>query len=153
MAGVVPTALMLGHSFVKRLKRDLEAAFDPCAAHDFNLFGTASVSLYGVGGHTVLSLQTNDVHMVQDLAPDIVILEIGTNDFSHSSLEIVGLEIEDQVRLVRNCFSVHAVGVCQVIPCGVFSPHSTSFWHRAIVLNQYISVVLDNFPNAFYCFH
>ena len=73
--------------------------------------------------------------MVRDLAPDIVILEIGTNDLSHSPLEIVGSEIEDQMHLIRNCFSVHAVGVCQVILCGVSSPHSTSFWHRAIVLN------------------
>ena len=49
MAGVVPTALILGHSFVKRLKRDLEAAFDPRAARDFNLFGAASVCM-GLAG-------------------------------------------------------------------------------------------------------
>ena len=43
MAEVVPKALILGHSFVRRLKRDLDSGFDPRAASDFNLPGTASV--------------------------------------------------------------------------------------------------------------
>ena len=36
MAGVVPKALILGHSFVKKLDRDLWVGFDVCAARDFN---------------------------------------------------------------------------------------------------------------------
>ena len=40
----------------------------------------ASVRLHGVGGQTVQMLQANDLHVVRGLAPDIVILEIGTND-------------------------------------------------------------------------
>ena len=49
MSEVVPTALILGHSFVKRLKRDLHQGFDSRASCDFNLLGTASVRLHGVG--------------------------------------------------------------------------------------------------------
>ena len=41
MAEVVPKALILGHSFVRRLKRDLDLGFDPRAASDFNLRGSA----------------------------------------------------------------------------------------------------------------
>lgn len=73
MAGVVPTALNLSYSFVKRVKRSLEVAFDPRAACDFNLFGMALVSLYGTGGHTVPLLQANYLHVVRDITPDIVI--------------------------------------------------------------------------------
>ena len=43
MAEVVPKALILGHSFVRRLKNDLDSGFDPRAASDFNLRDTASV--------------------------------------------------------------------------------------------------------------
>lgn len=43
MAEVVPKALILGHSFVRRLKRDLELGFDPRAANDFKLCGIALV--------------------------------------------------------------------------------------------------------------
>ena len=78
MSEVVPTALIQGHSFVKRLQRDLHRGFDSRASCDFNLSGTASVRLHGIGGRTVQTLHANDLHVVRDLAPDIVILEIGS---------------------------------------------------------------------------
>ena len=111
MAEVVPKALILGHSFVRRLKRDLELGFDSRAAYDFRLHGAASVHLHGVGSRTVQTLQANDLHVVRDLAPDIVILEIGTNDLTHTPPEIVGSNIDDLVRLLVRDFAVHAVGV------------------------------------------
>ena len=49
----VPSVLILGHSFVKRLKRDLRSHFDPRADGNFKLGGTVSVHLHGVGGRTV----------------------------------------------------------------------------------------------------
>ena len=101
MAKVIPNALILGHSFVRRLKRDLELGFDPRAASDFNLPGTVSVHLHGVGCHTVQMLKENDLHVVRDLAPDIVILEIGTNDLSHALPRTVGSQIDEFRRLVR----------------------------------------------------
>lgn len=149
MAEVVPKVLILGHSFVRRLKRDLDLGFDPRAANDFKLRGTALVHLHGVGGRTVQTLQANDLHVVRDLAPDIVILEIGTNDLTHTSPETVGSNIEDFVRLLEREFSVRAIGVCGVIPRGISVPHAMSFWHNASVLNQYVGVVLDDFANVF----
>ena len=74
MSEVVPTALILGHSFVERLKRDLHQCFDSRASCDFNLLGTASVRLHGLGGRTAQTLQANDLHVVRDLAPDIDIV-------------------------------------------------------------------------------
>ena len=45
----VPSVLILGHSFVKRLKRDLRSHFDSRAGGNFNLGGTVSVSLHDIG--------------------------------------------------------------------------------------------------------
>jgi len=149
MAEVVPKALILGHSFVRRLRRDLELGFDSRAAYDFRLRGTASVHLHGVGGRTVQTLQEDDLHVVRDLAPDIVILEIGTNDLTHTPPEIVGSNIDDLVRLLVRDFAVRAVGVCGVIPRGISVPHALSFWESASVLNQYVGVVLDDLSNVF----
>ena len=42
-------------------------------------------------------LKENDLHVVSRLAPDIVILEIGTNDLTKLGPEIVGSAIEDLV--------------------------------------------------------
>ena len=53
MSSGVPSVLILGHSFVKRLKRDLRSNFDPRADCNFKLGGTVSVHLHGVGGRTV----------------------------------------------------------------------------------------------------
>lgn len=149
MAAVVPKALILGHSFVRRLKRDLELGFDPRAAYDFGLRGTASVHLHGVGGRIVQTLQENDLPVVRDIAPDIVILEIGTNDLSHTPPEIVGSQIDDLVRLLVKDYAVRVVGVCGVIPRGISVPHAVDFWESASVVNQYVGVVLDDLSNVF----
>ena len=104
MSEVVPTALILGNSFVKRLQRNLHWGFNSRASCDFNLSGTASVRLHGIGGRTVQTLHANDLHVVRDLAPDIVILEIGTNDLSKLPPEKFGSAIEDLVRLFQSDF-------------------------------------------------
>ena len=87
--------------------------------------------------------------MVRDLAPDIVILEIGTNDLLKLPPEKVGSAIEDLVRLFQSDFSVRTIGVCYVIPHGNFFLHSMLFWRNATVLNQHVSVVLADLPNVF----
>ena len=77
---------------MKRLQRDLRANFDPRADPNLKLCGTASVYLHGVGGRTVAKLRAFDLSVVQDLAPDILILEVGTNDLVDLSPEVVGSE-------------------------------------------------------------
>ena len=149
MAKVVPNALILGQLFVRRLKRDLELGFDPRAASDFNLCGTASVHLHGVGGRTVQTFKEHDLHVVRDLAPDIVILEIGTNDLSHSLPQTVGSQIEEFVHLLRRDYSVRVIGVDGVIPRGISVPRAMAFLDHATLLNHYVSIVLEEFPTAF----
>ena len=80
MANAVPKAFLLGHSFIRRLKSHLENKKKTRLHANFQLDGTFSVSLYGVGGRTVFKLRKFDLHVVRDFALDVVILEIGTND-------------------------------------------------------------------------
>lgn len=98
MSSTVPKVLILGHSFVKRLQSDLKAPFDALADSNFHLEGTATVHLFGVGSRTVEKLRRYDLHVVRHLAPDVVILEVGTNDLSDISTEVVGSSIEELVR-------------------------------------------------------
>ena len=52
MSTGVPSVLILGHSFVKRLELDLRSHFDHRAHSNLKLEGTVSVHLHGVGGRT-----------------------------------------------------------------------------------------------------
>ena len=105
MANTDPKVIILGHSFVKRLQRDLNSSFDPRARKDFKLRGTASVSLHGVGDRTVSKLRQFDLNILSRLRPLIVILEIGTNDLSHQRPEVVGSSIDDLVcHILGDCF-------------------------------------------------
>ena len=149
MASAVPKVLILGHSFVKRLQSDLKTTFDARAVSNFRLEGTATVNLFGVGGRTVEKLRRYDLHAVRRLAPDVVILEVGTNDLSDVRPEVVGSSIEELVSSLLDDFSVTVVGVCHVIPRCVSFPDWEDFLQRAEILNNYVRVVLEPFPNAF----
>jgi lysophospholipase L1-like esterase len=90
-----PKVLVLGHSFVRQLKSDLHVQQDARMSPTFKLNGTAQVYMHGIGGRTVNKVQNHDLGIVARLSPDIVILEIGTNDLSLLPPEVVGSEIEE----------------------------------------------------------
>lgn len=71
--------------------------------------------LRGVGGLNVARL-LHDLHVVSSLDPDVVILEMGTNDLSKHRPEVTGSEIEELVRLFLNSYSIRDIGVREVIP-------------------------------------
>lgn len=107
----------MGHSFVKRLDSDLQCKFDHRAAVDFNLSLTANISMYGIGGLTVSRLERKLRSILANKPlPRVVILEIGTNDLSSQSPEIVIGEILELVEYMRSFDSLGAIGFCKVIP-------------------------------------
>ena len=117
MASALPNVLIAGHSFVKRLDCDLQCKFDHRAAVDFNLSQTANISMYGIGGLTVSRLERKlRSILVNKPLPKVVILEIGTNDLSSQSPEIVIGEILELVEYMRSVDSLEAIGFCKVIP-------------------------------------
>ena len=145
MASSPPTVLILGHSFGWRLSSDLRSNFDALAAEHFNLLGDATIHLHGMGGRTVKKLRLYDLGVVSALKPDVIILEIGTNDLVANRPEVVGSEIHDLVQLLLQSYSVRVIGVCDVIP-RVRGPF---FNVAAPILNQYLTDVLELCPNVF----
>ena len=142
MASSPPTVLILGHSFVWRLSSDLRSNFDARAAEHFNLLDDAVIHLHGVGGRTAKKLRLYDLGVVSALKPDVIILEIGTNDLVANRL---GSEIDDLVQLMLQSYSVRVIGVCEVIP-RVRAPF---FNAAAPILNRYLTDVLELCPNVF----
>ena len=143
MALCVPKVMILGHFFVRRLSGDLENHFDDRAKSNFDL-EDVKVRLFGVGGRTVEKIKQFDVANVSRFTPDIVILEIGTNDLCNAPPpETVGSQIDELVELLLNHFSVRVVGVCLVIKRA-----EPMFNKNVEVLNRYLSVVVDR-PRVF----
>jgi lysophospholipase L1-like esterase len=94
MSGFIPNVLVFGRSFVRRLNDDLSNGFDSRAKQNFNLANSGVyVSLKGTGGRTVDKVFKYDISFLKGYKPDIVVLEIGTNDLSNLSPEVVGSRI------------------------------------------------------------
>ncbi len=138
--------LILGHSFVRRLKDDFAARFDPCAAPNFHIPETGHVSLYGT-----YKLDKYDLSWVLKYKPDIVILELGTNDLSTLRPEVVGSKIDDLAQVLRGQYKVRIVGVCQVINHNIPQAREPDcdFKAKATVSRQYLSVILADQPGIF----
>ena len=93
----------------------------------------------------------HDVSSISSFKPDIIILEIGTNDLSYLPPEVVGSRIEELARFCRDELKIKVVVVCQVINRN--KPHSTTpdsaFNTMAAILRQYLCVVLGNEAGIF----
>ena len=144
-----PKVLVLGHSFVRRLKLDLHVQQDARTSPTFKLDGTAQVYMHGIGGRTVRKVRNHDLGVVARLSPDIVILEIGTNDLSLLPPEVVGSEIEELVSLLRQTYHVKVVCVCLSTPRN----HNPVFNAKRVIVNKYLTVVLEHMPNVFTWLH
>ena len=150
MAQAFPKVLILGHCFVRRLSSDLARNFDPRASQDLNVAReVACVCLRGKGGQKVASLRQHDLAFVSKFQPQILILEIRTNDLGKIRPEVVGSDIEDLVCHLHHVVHVNVIGVCLVIP----RADAGDFNHHAEVLKNYLSVVLEALPFAFVIKH
>ena len=98
----------MGHSFVHRFHKFLAKGSERRVSLDLNLSRSAHIHYYGVGGRTVDKLSKYDLSVVDRLKPEIVILELGSNDLSPSEArpEQVGSNIESLVQLLHAQYGV-----------------------------------------------
>ena len=142
MSECVPSILILGHFFVRRLRDDLDAHFDLCAAPNFHIPQSGHVFLLGTGSRTVDQVFKYD-------------LSWGTNNLSIHAPAVVGSKLDDLAHVLRDQYKVRVVVVCQVINRNWLhtqAPHLV-FYAKASLLQQYLSVVLAKEPGIFVWAH
>ena len=114
-----PRPLVLGHSFVRRVLEfiDLRQANDNYR-RDLNLSEVCEVEIFGIGGRTVDEMIRFDLEFTKRNAPNVVVLELGSNDIcdSHCDADTVVLSIVAFTELLIKSLSVRSVGVCQILP-------------------------------------
>ena len=87
--------LIIGHSFVHRLKAFVQKKRHMQAFS--SLSGIADIYFHGVGCRTIAKFRKFDFHVVRQLVPDVIILELGSNDLVELSPRTVGSELESLV--------------------------------------------------------
>ena len=59
-----------------------------------SLNGIADIYFHGVGGRTIAKFRKFVFHIVHELVPDVIILELGSNDLVELSPQTVGSDLD-----------------------------------------------------------
>ena len=86
--------------------------------------------------------------MVASFAPDIVILQLGTNDLSRLNPLVVGSSIEELVTILHDTHHVKLICVCQTL-----LGSDPVFNTRARAFNKYVKTFLEALPYVFFWGH
>ena len=73
---------------------------------NFLLAEYCEIKLHGIGGRTVSKVRAFDLGIVEIVRPDIVILQLGSNDLVHRDTLSIASAIEDLVTLLHDSFQV-----------------------------------------------
>jgi lysophospholipase L1-like esterase len=149
--------LILGHSFIERLEKYL-CKQDGCF-NNFNLeFSNAIVEMLGTGGRTVKKTRYNDLKRVEQSRPDIVYIELGTNDLcrKYNSPHKIASELHELAN------DILGLGVSQVIIGQVISRNGRgipaavpSINEKITVFNQVCAALFDSSisPGCYFWVH
>ena len=70
-----------------------------------------------LGGRTVAKTLQYDLPVVASSTPDIVILQLGTNDLSRLDPLVVASSIEELVTILHDTYNVELICVCHPMLC------------------------------------
>ena len=79
--------LILGHSFIRRLHFFLRQNFNEVFARNLHIDGDLSIKWHGIGERTISEVIRHDLGIVEKFAPEIVVIQLGTNDLSSLSAQ------------------------------------------------------------------
>ena len=89
-----------GHSFIRRVHDFLCRNFNAHNAKNLSLDGDLLIRWHEIGGRTVSKTREYGLGVVEEFAPNVVIMQLGTNDLTTISAVETGSAIEDLCRLL-----------------------------------------------------
>ena len=119
MATSKPRALVLGHSFARRIGECIDSSrAEDRYSGDFNLSNVCDVEICGVGGRTVDRMIKLDLEKIRSTAPNVVILELESNDVCDSSCDAAttALSLVALTELLLSELAIQLIVVCQILP-------------------------------------
>lgn len=144
-----PRVLVLGHSFVRRLK-EFAAQNHSGGPYDLNLglSNICSIIFHGIGGRTVDKMIKHDLDKIRSAAPNIVVLEPGSSDLcdKDSDPETIALSIVALAELLLTELSLRFIAVCEVTARQ--NEPFVGYNDRTALLNGYLRESLRIIPTA-----
>ena len=89
--------------------------FNTHIAENLSSDGDLLIRWYGIGGRTVSKTRENNLCVVEEFPPNVVIMQLGTNDLTTKSAVESGSAIEDLCRLLYESFGVELICVYQTL--------------------------------------
>ena len=145
MATSISRVLILGHSFIRRLREFISSHSNDFIVN-FRFAESVVTRWHSVGGRTVAKTLQFDLLIVSSFGPDIVILQRGSNDLVTFSSFHVGSIIEDFVSLLHTSCGVKLVSVCQTLR----RDNAPVFNSKVGLLTRYLRVVLELLPYSIF---
>ena len=117
----LPCVLVLEDSFIRRLRTFVLGSPQKFSV-DFDLSNLAVIKWHGIGGRTVTKTVQPDLHLTKSFKPDIVLLQLGSNDLTSETALCVDASIDDFVRLQNDLYHVQVIYVRQGQSAFVIKP-------------------------------
>ena len=103
--------LILGHSSIRRVHDLLCCNFNAHIAKKLSLDGDLLIGWHRIRGRTVSKTREYDLGVVEEFTPNVVIMQLGTNDLTTISAVETGSAIEDLCCLLYESCPMHSVSV------------------------------------------
>ena len=134
---------ILGHSFIRRLRDQITSSQDRGYNAKFAILTPEFICKWH--GRAIAKVVKYDLSVVKDFGPDIIILQLGSNDLVDSSALTVGSHLEDLVVLLHDHYKVDLICVCQTL--------RRSSSEVGFNKNVSLKTVLEPIPYAFFWSH
>ena len=141
--------LLSGHSFVRRLGQFVDNYHYP---DNFELEG-CQAEILGYGGLKVGSYIKKFSSKIHSFQPQVVIVDIGTNDLGQVRPETVGSQIEELATWLHREKGVEQVIVGEVCQRFKVRGDLAEFNKHVDLLNNYLSVVIGDLEYARFWVH
>ena len=139
--------LILRHFFIRRLREFL--APHVSLNTNFLLPEDCEIKWHGTGGRTVSKVRAFDQGIVEIIRPDIVLLQLGSNDLVRGDPLSIASATEDLVTLLHDSFQIKQICVCQTL----YQISSPAYNQCVRDLIKYLKVLLEPLPYSLYWKH
>ena len=147
-ASAKPGALVFGHSFVRRFGEFIDNSQpNDLYCRDLQLVHTCEVEIFGTRGRTVDKTIRFDLNTIRGTAPNVVVLEMGSNDACEDSdaETIVSSLVALTELLISEC-KLQFIVVCHILRRK--HPPFEDYNDRVHKINSFVSEALRHIKRA-----